>query len=286
MATPKTPAAKTAAKKPARKPAAKRGPTKAAALKALGLTQADLDVLKQVAAAREAVTPDTTPDVKVQNPEPPVTAKNEAPAPTGFYARNLRNAEVHIRLTRQEKTKKRLELKPRGQRGDLAKLQPEDVEDDELLANVGILVEIITAGEAKDILAKQLNNVQAAVHPAMAMLRNELGQPYRPENIRVEAEFNSQGQTVAYLTPQGGEAGALPSKGRAGVDWAAIHGGQQPQQATAPSAIGGNPAIISDGFAHPDPAAQADAIARIKGLEGPAAGIGGLQVTVDPVQKA
>lgn len=299
MATePEKAAAKPAAKKaPVKKPAAKRGPTKAAALKALGLTQADLDTLKSVAAERAAaqaenyIQPgdlDVAPAPPVPDPEiiqnitrDAIAAKHSEPfgkVGSQFYARNLRAMEAAIRLDRQhDKGQKRLEFKPRGERGDIVALKTEDLEDPTLLANVGVIIEIITAAEAREIISKQSTNQQAAVHPVMALLRNELDQPYAEGAVKVEPEYNSQGIVVANLKPQGGGAGELASSGR-GIDWAAVRSGDTGQ--TAP---GGNPAIISDGFARPDIAA--DAVARSKSLEGPAAG-GITQVTVAPVEKS
>lgn len=269
MAEPKKPTSTT------RKKPAKRGPTKATALKSLGLTQEDLDLLKELKTAREnaaakveeVVEPKTTVDPKISEPE-----TEDKPQSGPWYIRNLRNVEVGFRLTRQEGSgKKRTNLKPRGQRGDLTKIEEADLTDDELLTQVNYnVVEIIPAAEAKKVLDNQSINQQQAVHPAMASLRNPLGQPYEQQNIPV-VEDNSY--TVANLKPQGGEAGELPSSGR-GVDWGQIHQGGP----------GGNPAIISDGFAQA-PDVAADIAARRKDLEGPAAGLGGVKVVVEPTRK-
>lgn len=289
MATAKKPAA------PRKKPAAKRGPTKAAALKALGLTQEDLDTLKKLAELRETVQSEkefigqpTPPEPPKPQPVPPTQPKDAFAAKVEkdatateqkFYARNLRNADASIRLARHEGKKKRLEFKPRGQRGDIQPLQKEDLDDVQLLDNVGLLIEIITAAEAKEIISKQVVNQQQQVHPAMAMLRNELGQPYEQTEVPVAHDGS---YTVAHLEPQGGEAGNIPSQGR-GVDWNAVHRGEAPVP-ERPRSLGGNPAILSDGFARNDSKAAADALARKKGLEGPGA-TGITQVTVEPVQR-
>lgn len=297
MATTRKPAAKAATKPtPTRKKTTKRGPTKAAALKALGLTQEDLDTLKLVAQARATVgqTQDSQPEIEPA-PGPEVTydqpksekePSTEASAPPGgYYMRNLRGPEISFRLTRQQKRgDKRTELKPRGQRGDLKKLEPEDLQDPELISQIEYgLIEIITAAEAAEIIRKQATNQQTTTHPAMAVLRNELGQEYG--HTDAQGKFHKQERvqvvgdnsiTVARLTPQGGEAGALPDAGRRGIDWQAARN------------LGGNPAIISDGFAPqqgPLSEAQRDAIARRRDIEGPAAGLGGLQVTVAPTER-
>ena len=297
MADSKKPAAST------RKKTTKRGPTKAAALKALGLTQEDLDTLKKVADTRKrleeaqdanvpSVGPVETPSEKedakealqraIDREKAKKVGVEASKAEDTWYVRNLRHVEVGFRLERQSGPgKRRTELKPRGQRGDLKKLEPGDLTDTSLQTQVSYgVVEIINGVEAKRVIENQATNQQQAVHPAMAMLRNELGQPYEDGAVKVDPEFNSQGVVVAHLKPQGGGAGEIPGLGRAGIDWNAARNG--PAQA----APGGNPAIISDGFARPDVAAQQDAVARQKGLEGPAAGLGGgVQVTVGEVQK-
>jgi hypothetical protein len=213
----------------------------------------------------------------VLNPEP------DPAQPQVFYARNL-GSVTRFRLSRQQdKTKRATELKPRGQRGDMLRLEPQDLNDPELITQVEYgLIEIITEAQARDIIRKQAHNVQQAIHPAMAALRNELGEEYAQDAVRVDVEYNSQGITVAQLTPQGGGAGALPDLGRRGVDWNAIRQGQaapvmQPVQNPSPGRI------VSDGFAKPDVAA--DMVARQKNLEGPAAG-GVQRVVVEAPQPA
>lgn len=303
---------------PAKKPA-KRGPTKAAALKALGLTQEDLDNLKALKELRtevnEAQREVERKDVQVSvalTPEaeevtegrknfpdewsaaaPQAVGQDATPTNTEpvFYMRNLRGVEVSFRLTRQEDTRKRTTLKPRGQRGDMQKLNPEDLKDSELRTQVAYqLIEIIPEGEALSAIDKQAYNAsQPGVRPLEAMLVNSKGE--RPDGgMTVKTDdlpFEQQGITVARLNPQDNSpTGELPSRGR-GIDWEKARN------------IGGNPAIISDGFADAgqqsteavDPRAAAvarDAVARRRGGErsGPSrGGLEGMKVTVDPVQK-
>jgi hypothetical protein len=216
-------------------------------------------------------------EAPAQLPEP------DSDQPVVFYARNL-GSVTRFRLSRQQdKSKRATELKPRGQRGDMIRLEPQDLNDPELITQVEYgLIEIITEAQARDIIRKQAHNIQQAIHPAMAALRNELGEEYAQDAVRVDVEYNAQGITVAQLTPQGGGAGALPDLGRRGVDWNAIRQGQnapvmQPIQNPSPGRI------ISDGFVKPD--VQADMVARQKNLEGPAAG--GIQrVVVEAPQPA
>jgi hypothetical protein len=155
-------------------------------------------------------------------------------------------------------------------------LNPEDLTDQALLDQVAAnLVEIITAGEAKGVVDKQVTNSKTAIHPAMEMLRNELGQKYEADSIRVEAEYNNQGETVA--TVEGvGEGASRGQINRGGI-----------QRSTENT--GGNPHIVSDGFSEAPKGQETeysrDQRARQNNIEGPAAGLGNVTVTVDPVQK-
>lgn len=307
-----------------RKTTTKRGPTKAAALKALGLTAEDLAVIKSlregVEAAKEfdgpkAETSAVEADIvetaieshseqKAQHrdalgitPSPSIAeqvevAREEARRAEAkkqgvsegpeFYVRNLHYIDVGFRLESQEgQGKKRTDLKPRGQRGDLKKIANKDLNDSNLLQQIQIgLVEIITEKEARDIISKQSTNDAQRPHPALASLRNELGQEYSEDAIKVEVPFEDQGVVVAHLTPQGGGAGELPSQGKRGINWEQARQGIQQNAGT-----GGNPAIISDGFARNDAAAAQDAIARRKDIEGPAAGLGDVKVVLESPKK-
>jgi hypothetical protein len=336
-----TPAATSESKK--RAPAKKRtGPTKAAALKALGLTQEDLETLKAVATAR--ATAAESPNVDTEEvsastyiaspalspseqavqaakitaykalraagavipadlaaevesiPVQPSTSedipnalksveerKAEAEAAgVQLYARNLRGTDFGFRLSRQ-KTGKRTDLKPRGQRGDIVRLEKEDYGDPELERQIQYgCLEIITLAEAREIIAKQAQNQQQAVHPAMAMLRNELGKPYEDGAVKVAPEFNSQGITVAQLDPRQMRGELTDKEVAHGAGLQRVNPQQQVQgDQTVHAQLGGNPAILNDGFApRNDTAAQRDAIARQRNIEGPAAG-GITRVVVD-----
>lgn len=263
-----------------------RGPTKAAALKALGLTNEDVQLLKELRKTKAAIDKaqaDVQQEVSIELTEPAKKLFDESQPSGIFYARNRQNVPVHFRLTRQEdKSKKRTNLEPRGRRGDLVRLEKKDLSDEELITQIEYgLVEIITEPEAREIIKKQSTNMREAVHPAFAVLRNELGEEYKRENIKVDPEFNSQGVTVARLKPsdqQGAEEyGEIEfTKGQ--------RGGFQRTPTT--SAIGGNPAIISDGFAAQREAMEKDAQARAKGQQAADTYRDGLKVTVTPPRKA
>lgn len=330
MAATRKPAAKTAAKKPrasAKKPAQAKDPLaglsveqiQAAVRAGQELEAAGLPLpakVKQITEAwtakQEAAIADwaeknpvpeeavqfaetnDAPDREIERPEVPQANNNRVGDPN--YLRTIYNSEFHLRWEDDNGKKRRLELKARGQRGDMHPISKKDAEDtgfqEALRKNLDLgVIEVISGREAMEVAKSQTAN-QQAFHPALAAIRNEKGEAYAPENIRVEAEFNSQGVTVARLDPVAEGVGNVPSRGRNGVNWEQARGqAPQAQQGT----LGGNPHILSDGFAQssqfvpvPDSNVQAqiaDQIARQRrtDVSGPAAA-GITSVSVNPVQ--
>lgn len=299
-----------AERKPAARKPAKRGPTKAAALKALGLTREDLEILAKAKAAPEGAIADTFPPEGYHfttsstaevapnvvegsatlHPASELRFQDEDQDEPVWYIRNLRGVDVGFRLTRQQKQgEKRTSLKPRGSRGDLLRLQAEDLRDPELQAQVGYgLVEVIPEGEALEVIKKQYTNAQTQVPAHIAMLRNPLGEEYAPNTVRVASDEEAYGIKVADLNPDlmQGKLTDREVKRDGGFVQNAQH-----------TPTGGNPAIVSDGFMAPtqtdssqmgnndERAQQVDALARSKQFEGPGAGLGEVVVKVEPVQR-
>jgi hypothetical protein len=204
--------------------------------------------------------------------------------------RNLRQMDVGFRLSRQEATgQKRTNLKPRGQRGDIVKLEPGDLKDAELQTQVSYgLVEVIPEGEALEAIRKQYTNYQNTVPAHIAMLRNPKGEEYTQVNpVTMASDDEAYGIKVADLDP-GLMQGKLSDKEIKRSGGFAQNAQQTP--------TGGNPSIISDGFmAQPqqglgnngdnEKAAEVDALARSKAFEGPGAGVGEVTVKVMPTQR-
>lgn len=133
---------------------------------------------------------------------------------TQKYARNLQRVPLGIRLD----TGRRLELKPRGERGDLLLISKDEEQDPKLMGNVDLsVIEIISAAEAKTVTDKQLTNSRQAIHPAMAAMRNEMGDPYQSPPV-VETVFEEQGTVVGQI-----EDNALYDK-RVGIRRAVVPG--------------------------------------------------------------
>lgn len=168
------------------------------------------------------------------------------------WIRNLRNnIPAYLRLD----SGKTFELRPRGERGDSYPVSKEDLEDIKFKMNEGLLFEIITEAEANKNITKQMTNQQAK-HPALDKLRNEKDEPYE-KGIVFEESYEDQGKVVAGVTTDGKDVNIT--------------------RAVMPGTID-NPVLPAD--------QKADAVARGKGLEGPAAGLGGeIKVTTEEVQK-
>jgi hypothetical protein len=186
--------------------------------------------------------------------------KKRAPRTTKKYVRNITRSQVAFRIGDREG--RRIELKPRGQRGDLAALNKDELDQ---LEDIGYMYEVITETEAKDILSKQMTN-QQAFHPALAALLNSKGEPLGEDPVVVD--HNANGYVVAQIqgpteTEQHGKRVTVES-------------------VLADSVVKGPQQVAVPGSAL-DAAQRADAIARNKSLEGPAAG-GIANIVMEPVK--
>jgi hypothetical protein len=208
-----------------------------------------------------------------------------------WYVRNLTNVPFSVRLDRQTESR-RIELKARGNPGDMHPLQDDDRKDPVLLRNINIgAVEIVPAGEANEIMGKQTFNMGPRQHTPSAILRNAKGEAYADGAIKTEIEWGQKGITVATLDPaqmQGQISDTDVKRSGGGVQ--RVHPGQ-PQVVSEFIPTGGNPATVTGvpqgqlaGTSNTQ-AKIADDLARRRGLSGPAAGLGGLTVTVAPPVK-
>lgn len=169
------------------------------------------------------------------------------------YIRNTRHVHVSIRLD----TGRRIELHPRGQRGDTVPVNAEEMQDEKFIGNQDLLFELLTSAEGKQVYSKQTTN-QQAVHPALSQIRNERGEEYE-RGVVVEENFTDQGTKVAVVDDRG-----------------------TIQRFRAPGSVDNPlPEVPSD-----IPAEEVvDWVARQKTVEGPEAGLGNVQVTKDEVQR-
>jgi hypothetical protein len=128
--------------------------------------------------------------------------------------------------------------------------------DEIFLGNLGILFEVITESEAKDVISKQTTN-QQTLHPALNQLRNAKGEEYQ-RGVVVEENFDDQGKVVAAVTDRG-----------------SISRFKAPGTVDQPL-----PDVPQD----VRPEEVADWVARQSNVEGPEAGIAGLKVTKEQPQ--
>lgn len=140
------------------------------------------------------------PPEVVPAPQPPqkkTARKQRKPATkrASDYIRNKWGSDVRITLS-EVNDERRIELKPRGQRGDLARCSKEEWDDDKMDR---ALVELIPSDLATEIMNGQLTNQQTP-HSALEALRNPLGQPYA-QAPEVQIPFEQQGTVVAGLQP-------------------------------------------------------------------------------------
>ncbi len=207
--------------------------------------------------------------------------RQEADAKGPKWIRSGVSSEFVLRLERQEDKRRRIELKPRGQRGDLFPLEPGDEKDQGVVTSVQAgYVELIGQSEAEEIIAHQTTNIHR-VHSPLAVLTNERGE--RPEGgfgVKVETEHGKQGVVVGVIKPEESQKRGLGEIYRPG---------QVPEQVQRFFPTGGNPAIVSSGFeprvSQDAKDAIADDLARRKGVQGRPEDVLNLSVTVGETKK-
>ena len=172
------------------------------------------------------------------------------PPTTTRYIRNVRYCQASIRLG----SGRRINLQPRGMRGDCAPVSKEEMNDEIFLANSGILYEIITQSEAKQVVEKQTTN-QQSTHPALRGLRNAKGEEMEDKGVVVEESNVDQGKA----------AGSIDERG----------------MITHFHAVGSVDKPLPNVPAHVPPEEQADWLARNNQTEGPEAGLAGAKITME-----
>jgi len=114
-------------------------------------------------------------------------------SPVKKFIRNVRGVNVRVTFD----SGRRVQLEPRGQRGDMSAVSKDELDDPIFLSNLGLLYEIISGADAEEIRAKQFTNASTHPNRPEALLTNQLG-----ENITssgVDKSFESQGRVIATL---------------------------------------------------------------------------------------
>lgn len=171
------------------------------------------------------------------------------PAVKNKFIRNIRYVPVSVRLG----TGRRIDLKPRGMRGDCAPVNKDEMQDEIYMANEGLLFENITSADAEGVISKQTTNQQKA-HPALAQLRNSLGEGYS-RGVVVEENYDDQGKVMAAVSDRG-----------------------VIERFKAPGTVDQPLPDIPDDV---PPEEASDWVARNSKIEGPEAGLAGLKIVKD-----
>lgn len=141
--------------------------------------------------------PPPTPESPAPAAKKVTTRRKKAAESAAKAIRNIRHVQCRVTLDDQ-----RILLEPRGQRGDLALVNEDHQRDPWFEPNIGMIYEVISEEEARDILRKQANNQQ--VGPStFDLLTNERGEGYAQQTVHVGPSNQEQGQVVAQIDQTG-----------------------------------------------------------------------------------
>jgi hypothetical protein len=140
-----------------------------------------------------------------------------------------------------------------------------ELEDPRVQANIDLIFEVLTEAQVKKVWEDQLTNQQAH-HPAMETLRNDKGEAFdNPSIVVKEQTFNDQGVTVAELAD-----GQMVIDRGMGIQRFTGVGTQDNPIPQVPQDVPADQ--------------QADWLAR-QNVEGPAAGLGNLNVKIESTKE-
>ena len=114
-----------------------------------------------------------------------------------IYLRNLHGCESRVNLSDGRK----IELKPRGQRGDMESITADEFKDQKVQDNIGLVYEPLSEESAQEVMEKQNTNRQEP-HAPFAAITNERGEQYQQADVPVEKAFEEQGEVVAKVESQ------------------------------------------------------------------------------------
>lgn len=147
---------------------------------------------------RKTATPPKSPE---QTPTKTASKSTTAPSTSKslHYIRNLHNMAGGARFDLALNSV-RIDLRPRGQRGDMRPVTQEMIDDPVYQFNKGIIFEEIPFDAGQEIIRKQAINQQSGPD-TFDLLTNEYGQKYKQVRATVTAPFEQQGQVVANIAP-------------------------------------------------------------------------------------
>ena len=118
---------------------------------------------------------------------------------TKKHIRNIRGVDVRLTFD----SGRRIQLAPRGMRGDLVAVSKDELEDPIFLNNLGLLYEVISGKDADDVRSKQGTNASTRTQRPEDILTNEKGEAI--SNVSLDQSNESKGKTLATLqTTEGG----------------------------------------------------------------------------------
>jgi hypothetical protein len=151
---------------------------------------------------RKTATPPSTP-----TPTPVKAAKKKdttaavSPSKSLHYIRNLHNMAGGARFDLAMHDT-RIDLRPRGERGDMRLVTQEMIDDPVYQFNKGLIFEEIPIDQGQEIIRKQAINQQSGPG-VFDLLTNEYGKKYEQTRASVTLPFEQQGQVVASIDPGG-----------------------------------------------------------------------------------
>lgn len=150
---------------------------------------------------RGAKAPQSLPTKKTASKKKAKKAPATVQSAATHYIRNLYSGAGGARVDLTNDI--RIQLEPRGRRGDM-KLVTEDMVNDPMYQhNLGILFEEVPIDIGKDIIAKQQINLQNDGPTTMELLTNSKGEKYTQVKATLEPSWESQGITVATVDQSG-----------------------------------------------------------------------------------
>lgn len=127
----------------------------------------------------------------------PAAKKKAQASPKSHYIRNLHNGAGGARVDLDDT---RINLRPRGERGDMMIVTEEMTNDPMYQHNIGIIFEEISLEKGKEIISKQQINQQSGP-TTMDYITNEKGEKYAQVKATITPSYEAQGVTVAEISP-------------------------------------------------------------------------------------
>lgn len=200
---------------------------------------------------RKTATPPQTPVTPIKAAKKKDTTAAVSPSKSLHYIRNLHNMAGGARFD-LAMSDMRIDLRPRGERGDMRLVTQEMIDDPVYQFNKGLIFEEVPIDQGQEIIRKQAINQQSGPG-TFDLLTNEYGKKYKQTRASVTLPFEQQGQVVASIDPgyDGKNTTGNVEINRREVQPADFFGGDQmgPQQVQVPGSTPVfNPDVYPEGL--------------------------------------